>query len=142
MQDYVVGFLFSNEKRQVVLIKKNKPEWQKGKLNGVGGKIERGETPHQAMVREFEEEAGLKVEDWKQFCTYSGEFGTVHFFKAFAGQESMDKITTKTDESIHICSLPTFPNMDKMIPNLKWLIPMALDEKDIEVSVITPREEN
>jgi 8-oxo-dGTP diphosphatase len=41
---YVLGFLFDPSQKDVVLIKKLKPEWQKGKLNGVGGKIEEGES--------------------------------------------------------------------------------------------------
>ena len=33
-----------------------------GKYNGLGGHIEPGETPHQAAIREVEEEAGMTVE--------------------------------------------------------------------------------
>lgn len=36
---------------------KNKPDWQKGCLNGIGGKIEEGEKPIDAVFRELEEEA-------------------------------------------------------------------------------------
>jgi 8-oxo-dGTP pyrophosphatase MutT (NUDIX family) len=53
---YVVGFLFSEDESRVLLVWKNRPAWQDGKLNGVGGKIEAGETPLQAMEREFKEE--------------------------------------------------------------------------------------
>jgi len=53
---YVVGFLFSEDQSRVLLVWKNRPAWQNGKLNGVGGKIEAGETPLQAMEREFKEE--------------------------------------------------------------------------------------
>jgi len=42
---YVAGFMFSPDLENVVLIEKQKPEWQKGKYNAVGGKIEDGETP-------------------------------------------------------------------------------------------------
>jgi 8-oxo-dGTP diphosphatase len=63
MSDYkhwVVGFVFKN-RDEVTLVMKNRPEWQKGKLNGVGGKIEAGETSAQAMRREFKEEAGADI---------------------------------------------------------------------------------
>jgi 8-oxo-dGTP pyrophosphatase MutT (NUDIX family) len=53
---YVVGFLFSQDESKVLLVWKNRPAWQNGKLNGIGGKIEAGETPLQAMEREFKEE--------------------------------------------------------------------------------------
>ena len=34
---YACGFLFSDDRRHVVLIRKRRPAWQAGKLNGVGG---------------------------------------------------------------------------------------------------------
>ena len=67
---YVVGFLFNPDMTEVVLIKKNRPDWQKGLLNGVGGKIESGEDPITAMIREFKEETGIKLE--KSLLRYIG----------------------------------------------------------------------
>ena len=37
---YVAGFMFSEDRRLVALIRKSKPEWQKGKLNGIGEKAQ------------------------------------------------------------------------------------------------------
>ena len=45
IKEYVAGFLFSRDGSLLALILKNKPDWQKGKLNAIGGKIEDGETP-------------------------------------------------------------------------------------------------
>jgi 8-oxo-dGTP diphosphatase len=45
MNKYVVGFLFNSDTNKVCLIKKNRPQWQKGRLNGVGGHIEDGKAP-------------------------------------------------------------------------------------------------
>ncbi len=67
----VVGFLFSEDFSYVVLIEKSKPEWQAGRLNGVGGKIEEGEEPLDAMRREFKEEAGLDIQHWIEFAHLS-----------------------------------------------------------------------
>jgi len=44
---------------KILLVLKDRPEWQKGRLNLVGGKIEKGETPGHAAMRELQEEAGL-----------------------------------------------------------------------------------
>lgn len=41
-QTYVCGFLFDRSFENVLLIRKNRPEKQKGRLNGVGGKVEEG----------------------------------------------------------------------------------------------------
>ena len=38
--EYVVGFAFDKKRENVALIQKNRPPWQKGKLNGIGGHIE------------------------------------------------------------------------------------------------------
>ena len=57
--EYVLGFMFNEAESKVLLVWKNRPAWQAGKLNGVGGKIEAGETPVQAMNREFAEETGF-----------------------------------------------------------------------------------
>jgi 8-oxo-dGTP diphosphatase len=56
---YSAGFLFSKDYKQVLLIKKEKPDWQRGLYNGVGGKVEPGETELNCMIREFEEETKL-----------------------------------------------------------------------------------
>jgi 8-oxo-dGTP diphosphatase len=37
---YVLGFMFSSDHSEVALIRKRKPEWQRGKLNGIGGKCD------------------------------------------------------------------------------------------------------
>ena len=42
MERMVVGFAFTEDRRSVILIRKNRPEWQAGRLNGVGGHIEPG----------------------------------------------------------------------------------------------------
>lgn len=67
---YVLGFAFNNAVDHVVLIHKNRPQWQAGKINGIGGKVEPGEIPIFSMQREFYEETGIETvfHDWKQFA--------------------------------------------------------------------------
>jgi 8-oxo-dGTP diphosphatase len=131
MQLYTVGFLFTENREFLLLIRKTKPEWQKGRLNGVGGKIKDGETPLQCMIREFEEEAGQVIENWQEFAVITDDCDwTVHFFKTFVSEETFFKCKTKTEEHLMVCQIkalfdpPTLPRL--VIENLKWLIPMAL----------------
>lgn len=59
MASYVIIWVQQgNSQADVLLVLKDKPEWQKGKLNLPGGKIEEGESPEQAATRELKEEAG------------------------------------------------------------------------------------
>lgn len=121
MQKYVAGFMFDGVNENVALVRKLKPEWQKGKLNGIGGKIEEGETPQVAMIREFEEETGHFNNGWVHFCTLSGNEFEVHFFWNIG-----DLSLLKTMEAEEIVVTPlTSIGIDNCIPNLTWLIPMA-----------------
>lgn len=122
MGQYVAGFLFDETAETVVLIKKEKPEWQKGKLNGVGGKIEADETPLEAMRREFLEETGVDIQDWVQYCTLGGGDWAVYFFYAHGDVEAVQTMTEEEVSFYEVDFLDQYPT----IPNLQWLIPMAL----------------
>ena len=120
---YVVGFLFDHLLENVVLILKLRPEWQLGKWNGVGGKIESGELPLRAMCREFKEETGMNIGGWREFCQLTGEGYEVHCFVAFS--TDIGCVESHTDEPVKIHRLAHIPSI-QTVPNLKWLIPMAL----------------
>jgi len=79
--EYVLGFCFNSSLTTILLIRKTHPAWQAGKLNGVGGKVEEGETPTQAMEREFREEACFETKHgWVQFGSLRGDEWVVHLF--------------------------------------------------------------
>lgn len=115
---YVVGFLFHGD--MVALIEKKRPAWQKGKLNGIGGHIEPGETPYESMRREFNEEADADIASWEHYCTVYYTDSIIHFFRAFESAS----IKTITDEEL--CWKPISNIPENTIPNLHWLIPLAL----------------
>lgn len=125
---YVAGLLFDEAGEGLVLIKKNRPDWQRGKLNAVGGKVETGEHAWDAMHREFVEETGAATPAWKHFANVQGGWGTVHFFKAF-DDEAFRNVHTETDEEI--VTVWRDDNWEHRryykIPCLNWLIPLALD---------------
>ena len=123
MQEYVAGFLFSPDENYVVLVRKLKPTWQAGLLNGVGGKVELEETPYQAMVREFKEETGLYIHDWEYFAGLSdGRNFAVTFYRM--QHPWYGSVQTVTNEVIEIHAVQ---DLDKLpvVSNLRWLIPMA-----------------
>ena len=120
--EYVVGLLFSASRKSVVLIKKNRPKWQKGLWNGVGGHVEPGEQPLDAMRREFLEETGMAVDDWEHRVVYMGGDYRIDFY--YAVHEYIWHVKTITDERVQAWLLNDLP---QTVPNLRWLIPVMLD---------------
>ena len=120
---WVVGFLF-NSKNELALVKKTHPAWQAGKLNGVGGKVEEGESIIQAMRREFNEEAGVELEAWREFAILKIDYGDVHFLVAH-GDYELESLTEELVGWYSLDVLKTLPH----IRNLDWLIPLALDNQ-------------
>ncbi len=127
---YSVGFLFSNDLSKVALIRKIKPAWQKGKLNGVGGHVEDNENFRMCMQREFFEEAGiLTVEDsWKLIAELNGPDWTMGVF-ASKFPEGRELPTFKhSPEQVAWYFTHSISSRADVIPNLHWLIPLCLDE--------------
>ena len=100
IQHYVLGFMFDPTRERILLIRKNRPRWQAGKLNGIGGKVEPGESPVSAMVREFTEETGLQTQpsEWSHFAVLEGQDFRVWCFQA--ASEQMIQARTLTDEEV------------------------------------------
>ena len=124
--EYVLGFYFTSGEYGplVLLIRKTKPDWQAGKLNGIGGHVEIGETPAQAMTREFTEETGAIVNDWQPFLIMEFPQSRVHCYVRI-GNVPLGLMTT-TDEAIGWTSVDALP--DIVLPNLRWLVPMAYED--------------
>lgn len=126
MKRYVVGFMFSEDRQFVALIRKNRPEWQAGKLNGIGGKIEEGETPIEAMVREFREETGVDtlatLWQWP-VGRITGRESEIFIFRAFS-DHVMD-VATITDEKVNVYITNHISDAE-IVPNLQVIIPALL----------------
>jgi 8-oxo-dGTP diphosphatase len=135
--EYVVGFLFAptrDQPDQVALIKKARPAWQAGKLNGIGGHVEKTDTSlNEAMRREFFEEAGADIpsERWEHFATILFDnidtIAKVHFFKSF----QQTTIISKTDEKVawyEVNPIQVFGGGTPFVAHLQFLIPLALED--------------
>jgi len=177
----VCGFLIHKPLMLVALVRKQKPAWQAGLLNGIGGKIERLcgdcfhiesvhmlrympnqpygctecyknrhmlkhvctkytydklETPLQAQIREFKEETSVEFVNWQHYCTVYGKQVRTgnpdrsyecHFLRGFAqtmqpfmALRSLEHEQITTENINHITT-------QNSIPNLPWLLRMALD---------------
>jgi 8-oxo-dGTP diphosphatase len=56
-------YIIDREKNVTLMLLRNKKEndFHEGKWNGLGGKFEPHETPEECVIREVEEESGLKI---------------------------------------------------------------------------------
>jgi 8-oxo-dGTP diphosphatase len=127
MQRYVAGFLFSENGSSVALVLKRRPSWQAGKLNGIGGKVEEGESVPSAMEREFREEAGVDFYGWVPFVRlWRADTWEVFFY--VGRSQVIEAVRTMTDEPIVVVDTDLVCLRNDIVPNLKWLIPMALNE--------------
>lgn len=61
---YTLGFIRCKENNKVLLLNRNKAPWM-GMYNGIGGKLESGETPLESIIREGNEETGLNLPHFK-----------------------------------------------------------------------------
>lgn len=119
---YTIGAVFSPELDLVLLIEKQKPDWQRGKLNLPGGHIEEGETSQACVRREFQEETGLDIADWKHVGRIDNPDNYyVDLFAAILPDgQTAQRLTSEAIEWYEVYDLPA-----KCISNLFWLIPFA-----------------
>lgn len=152
--NYVLGFRIrrsGTDAAEVALIVKNRPHWQAGKLNGIGGKIEWAD--HQelaartgtlytevgpaiaqiAMVREFREETGVDTveSDWRHFGTLNHCGALIYLFVSF-GQAALRSLTDEPVLWVPVDELHAW----RAMPNLAWLVPMAMDKSNVVAEIV------
>ena len=129
---YVLGFVFTPDPNYVLLIRKagRSFDWQQGKLNGVGGAVDAGETPVQAMQRECQEETGLDIREWKKFATLQFKTDLVHCYHTTSAQFASARPEEGKNEPIEIHSVAdlTSPSTD-VLYNVGWLVTMARNHR-------------
>jgi 8-oxo-dGTP diphosphatase len=142
----VVGFIFCGA--HVLLVKKQKPGWQKGLWNGVGGKCEEGELHQEAIVREVMEETGVMVPtaNWTHFATEAVTQSHAPGYELFCYKTTVLKPDT-------VLGLPVVPSVNDVgeplrwikvdtlygyhkLGNLNWLIPLAKDWRQLRAPVL------
>ena len=136
MTTYVVGFMFTEELRRVLLIRKKRPTWMAGKLNGVGGHIEPGETPEHAMVREFREETGSPTleQDWTKVLNVVGNGYWLHIFRqealALPSTAFKEEGPLAEQEQLEIHAVDHVANLARMnetVDGISWMLPLCAD---------------
>ncbi len=127
MTKMVVGFMIDEKRENVVLIRKLRPDWMKGLLNGVGGKIEKGEFPHDAMAREYQEETGVETfaYEWLHYLKMTGDDFEIYYFMSL---RTISTEKTMEDEEIVITPIDSIQLRDKStVDNLPWILSLGLN---------------
>lgn len=128
-----VGFIFNLQGDKVLLIQKKRPEWQKGKYNGIGGHLTDLEDQYssfrECFIREVKEECGLimKPDLIKQigriFCINKQIVVPIYAYRV-ESKKAMETIKQLTNEPI--LWWDTFGlNIADVVPNLMFLVPLA-----------------
>lgn len=125
----VCGFMMNLDKLWVLMIKKNRPDWMIGKLNGIGGSVEDSDDSYpEAMAREFQEETGIFTapSDWFEFLELHTDHHTiVHFFVSYQALSFMHMARSLTDEKPEVCEISALEFLETL-PGICWQIRMAL----------------
>lgn len=124
-KEYTLAHIFDPSLSKVLLIHKNRPEWQAGKMNGIGGKLEVGETTFEGISREVWEETGLRIPitKWQHVIDLEAKDWVVHIFTTT--YKDLSKAISKTDEEVEVCNVSSLPS--SIVPNLAWEIPICKD---------------
>lgn len=128
---YVLGFAMNPTKTRVLLLVKETPQWQKGLINGIGGKKEPGESALEAMQREFREETGLitDITQWKSFGQMGSEYFQVDLFWTTMTEAELSQHQSLTAERVGLYdfSLLLEHRFHRCMPNLPWILGALLD---------------
>jgi 8-oxo-dGTP diphosphatase len=135
--EYTLAFIFSKRREKVLLITKNRPDYQVGKLNGVGGKLERGETPLEGIIREVREETTLTIPatDWCFAGNIQGKDWKVWVYTTEYSGNLGDALSA-TDEQVVWYETNSLPA--HCLQNLYWLIPFCKTKlEDVRLETLT-----
>lgn len=118
---YCSMLVFSKDLREVVLLTKNKgPSFLLGKLCGIGGKLEKGESALHAAVREMFEETYLDIPEdkWKYVSSTESDIHRMDIFTAIADiHEAKTNFNEKIVEPVSVHKVADIIAADTLAPD-------------------------
>lgn len=140
VEEAVLCFVRNRSKKEILLIHK-KTGLGAGLINAPGGRIESGETPEQAAVREISEEVGLKVKDLNFAGDLYFQFTNGHSIRGYVFQTDFwSGEPVETDEADPFwCSENEIPYAD-MWTDDSWWLPQMLSDRQFRCRSIFDEE--
>ncbi|AAL64062.1 8-oxo-dGTP diphosphatase [Pyrobaculum aerophilum] len=108
----------------------------KGLFNGVGGKVKPGETPEQAVVREAEEEIGVKPIQlsWRGLLEFwnleNGQVESIHYVHVYVSEKYVGE-PRESDEAAPLWFEKGNIPYDRMWEDDRLWLPVVLDGKRV-----------
>ena len=104
----VVGIVTDNE--EILLLKKNNPDWQKGLYNGIGGKVELNTTPLETIIKKCQEELGVNISNWIELDSEISSSGIeIVYFLTTLNEGEIKNLQSQTDERSELFSINNLP---------------------------------
>ena len=104
----VVGIITDN--KEILLLKKNNPDWQKGLYNGIGGKVELNTTPLETIIKKCQEELGVNISNWIELDSEISSSGIeIVYFLTTLNEGEIKKLQSQTDERSELFSINNLP---------------------------------
>ena len=122
-------FIVKNSK--ILLIKK-KTGFGAGKFIGPGGKIEEGETPEQASIRELSEEIRIIPKGPKiigELKCYAGQKENINWHVYILTSEAFDGTEIETEVATPVWFPTDKIPLNEMWEDVKYWIPLMLENK-------------
>lgn len=135
MKELETTLLFLRKENKILLARKKKG-FGFGKWNGIGGKLEQGETPEQAMIRETEEEIFVTPTAYEKVGIinfieyYKDELATInmHVYIATKWQGVPKESEEMQPKWFSINNLP----WEEMFSDDKYWLPLVLEGKKLD----------
>ena len=127
MTEYVLIYTTLNfNDPYVLLVLKDKPAWQLGKYNLPGGRVEQGETPDQAAIRELKEETGYTaVSGTDMLGKIVGEDVIIYCYNIYVN-DARHHLNPRPEETqkVNWHWWADVKNSQNLMPNLKVIVPL------------------